>query len=101
MSYAFWMYFNPRSPRGRQIHRAIELGLPVPGTGKRSGGHMWRRPSHHSIHRFAEAFFIDDRMEDIRIRKARVKLPPTCWDHLIISANFNRNWKRHRRTQWR
>ncbi len=86
--------------RDRIIVRAMELGLPIPYTGKRGGGHMYRRNRFLPIARAAAAAEVDDRCEGYHIR-GRIRVPRNPWDDIPISAWDLNNWKRHRRTQWR
>lgn len=62
----------------------------VPFTGVRAHGHWWRRPRHVAVLRAAV---------DGGLRAGTV--PPTDHDDLSIAALSSRNWKRHRRTQYR
>jgi len=78
----------------KQFSRAIELGLPIPHTACfRGGGHFHRKPKNNG------ANMEDNNSYDHHFKK--VKIPPNAWDDLKISANRNRNWKRHRKTQWK
>lgn len=63
----------------------------VPHTGRRSGGHYFRRPRNIGVKRATVA-------DDGTLRGAKV--PPDSWDDVSFSHRFARNWKRHRKTQW-
>lgn len=56
----------------------------VPHTGRRSGGHYFRRPRGK-----LQALANDAR-----------SVPPDSYDDIHIAALGSRNWKRHRKTQW-
>ena len=64
----------------------------VPRTGRFRKGHHHRRPRNIGVRRF-----LVGELGSLR----GVTVPPNAWDDLMISANRNRNWKRHRLTQWR
>lgn len=81
----------------RQQH-AASLGLPIPGTGRHSGGHYFRRPHCLRALRAHAAMGADDAM--IRL-KGIIKRPPNNWDDLGRADRDDRNWKRHRQTQWK
>lgn len=82
---------------------AEERGLPIPYTGKRRGGHYYRRNTYLPIVRAAVAAEDDDR-EDNRYGarvKGAIRIPPNPWDDRPIRALKDRNWKRFRRTRWK
>ncbi len=84
---------------GDQAARAVELGIPVPGTGKRRGGHWFRRPRNVGVRR-AQA---GDRVDLRDAMGGRMRLghrPPSDYDDVPISQNGH-SWKRSRRTRWR
>jgi hypothetical protein len=62
----------------------------VPGTGRRSGGHYFRRPRNISVKRMLLAA--------LGTLKG-AKVPPDSFDDIHIAASRSRTWKRHRRTQ--
>ena len=64
----------------------------APRTGRGRHGHYHRRPRNIGVRRF-----LVGELGSLR----GVAVPPNAWDDLKIAANRNRNWKRHRLTQWR
>lgn len=88
------------SGRRDLVRQAAERGLPIPYTGRTSGGHYFRQPRHMSAYRAAAAAEVDDRQDRARIR-GRLHLPPNAYDDIRSAARYNHNWKRFRRTQWR
>lgn len=86
-----------------QKHRASELGLPIPGTGKRRRryGVFYRHMKFIGTHRAACALEADEDCKEFRVKGGKVKLPPTNWDDIPRASLYNRNWKKFRKTQWK
>ena len=57
----------------------------VPNTGRRHHGHCFRRP----------------RGAIQALREGARSVPPDAWDDLQFAHGWSKNWKRHRKTQWR
>jgi hypothetical protein len=72
----------------------------VPGVRKiRGGRHSYRRVRHMNARRGAETFAEDG---EVAPRAARnVHGLPQPYDDYRVAARENRNWKRHRKTQWK
>lgn len=89
--------------RNAQIERAIELGLPIPGTGRNHRRYTClRRPRHHGIYREVGRLRRTDTIEiDGILVRGKLHHPPNNWDDLVASAMGARNWKRFRRTRWK
>lgn len=93
-----------------KLHRVVDhgwdaehrpRGFPIPGTGRSSGYGFLRRPSTQSERR--QAFLCSEEGEpvpSIRPRR-RAHLIPNAWDDDLRSDYGHRNWKRHRKTQWK
>lgn len=64
----------------------------VPHTGRRRRCKLWRRPRNACIKRA-----LLGALGTLR----GVFVPPSSYDDMKISANSDRSWKRHRRSQWR
>jgi hypothetical protein len=91
-----WRYDHPSKVR------ASELGLPIPGTGKRRGGHYHRQNAFVATHRAYEALISDMRDPEYQMRHlGRKKMPPNNWDDERIACRRDRSWKNFRRTQWK
>jgi hypothetical protein len=88
--------------RARQFHRAVDLGLPIPGTGHSGGWRYLRRPRCHGIYREEgrRRRLAHIEVDGVRLRGA-LHRPPTDFDDLPVRARWNRNWKRFRRTRWK
>jgi len=94
---------------GRRWHWRIRYDAstfrtaPVPGTGKRGGGHYFRRPRTTQERRAASAFGTDrDYIEaggKVRASRNATNLV-SAWDDIHRSRD-DRSWKSSRRTQWR
>ena len=69
---------------------------PVPGTGRRHGGHYFRHPRTHAENR--QNAFVDREAGEVGPRGAR-RHSPTAWDDFGISSRGDRCWKRHRAAQ--
>lgn len=89
--------------RSAQIKRAIELGLPIPGTGRRRRRYTsLRKPRHHGIYREVGRLRRTDAVEmDGVLVRGKLHHPPNNWDDLMSSAIGARNWKRFRRERWK
>jgi len=76
---------------------------PVPGTGKRGGGHYFRRPRTTQERRAAAAFETEREYigagGKVRARRNAANLV-NAWDDIRRSRD-DRSWKACRRTQWR
>ncbi|KVP39731.1 hypothetical protein [Burkholderia ubonensis] len=74
---------------------------PVPGVRcRRGGGHYYRRPKSMMERRQAAMVLTDE--GEVAPRGARsLKHLPNAWDDYCVAAREDRNWKRHRRTQWK
>lgn len=65
--------------------------LAVPGTGQRSRGYRYiRKPRNIAVRR--SLLSVVDTLRGVSV-------PPNSWDD--ISRTIERNWKAHRKTQWR
>lgn len=71
----------------------VGTGMPVPYTGRRSGGHWYRRPTNHALRRAS----VDDQLPLVR---AAIRHPVSDRDD-ICRAKPEKSWKSYRRTQWR
>lgn len=95
-----WWYKGERE----KLH-AAELGLPIPGTGKRR--RWWRgcyRNMRHMSKTRAMAISIDcEREENVRIKgnldNKNNYIDP--WDDYPRGSRYNHNWKQYRKTQWK
>lgn len=77
-------------------------GKAIPGTGKRSRGHYFRHPHSLNVNRARESATVDERDKEFRsIRINKIKKLPNSWDDIIVSALYNRNWKKFRKTRWK
>lgn len=91
---------------GALAAHCADMGLPIPGTGRRSRGSLFRHPrTRQEIAEDSESFRLA--AEEIRemgfaapVRGRRRKLP-TSWDDLLRSDHRTRCWKSHRRTRHR
>jgi hypothetical protein len=90
-----------REAKRLAARHAAELGLPIPGTGKRERwfGTHFRFPRHMGAERAAVAAENDDREDGIHA--GNIPVPPNAWDDILRSDLKERNWKRHRQTRWR
>lgn len=91
---------TPRGRRYRNRFACWDGTGPVPGTGRQHGGHWFRSPRTHDAHRLAVSVIKEEGEPPIRAKRNPRHIP-SSWDDLPIGANRNRNWKRHRKTQWR
>lgn len=73
-----------RAPSGAPRCWRLANRWAVPHTGRRSGGHYFRRPRGK-----LQALANDAR-----------SVPPDSWDDIHFSTRGDRNWKQHRKTQW-
>jgi hypothetical protein len=89
--------------RDDEKRHASDLGLPIPGTGKRRRryGVYYRHPKFASVHRAACALEMDDDCKEFRVKGRKIKLPPTNWDDIPRASLYNRNWKKFRKTKWK
>ena len=87
-----------RGRRWRALNQWNGTG-PVPGTGRRRGGHFYRRVRHANERR--QAFWVSEDGE-VAPRPARsFKNLPDNWDDHQVSARESRSWKRFRKTQYK
>lgn len=86
-------------PRGRRFGFDCWNGEgPVPRTGRPSGGHYFRRLGTMNERRLAQPVDPDEPAP----RSARnTRNLPNSWDDYAVAAREVRNWKRHRRTQYK
>lgn len=78
---------NKEMPRWNLANRYA-----VPGTGRGICQRLFRGPRNISVKRAIYAAF--DTLKGL-------KVPPDSYDDIYIAANRDRNWKRHRNTQWK
>ena len=102
----------PDSPRCRPYweqrtkahRRAAEMGLPIPGTGHRFRGRYYRGYNTNIAARAEEAALDADLKEwgvyDFNVGRRRNKKLPQIYDD-VGHRNYDRNWKRNRRTRWK
>lgn len=101
--YEFRSWWNKRA---KEICRAEELGLPIPGTGKGRGWCSNRRPHHIADYRARAAIEADLKTDEDYadclnyFKPAWGDAPPNNWDE-IPRSSFQKSWKKHRRTKWR
>lgn len=84
----------------RILTQAAVIGLPIPYTGKKRHGGYFRAPKTFNILKSISAIMVDERHSDIR-PKGKIKIVPNSWDDITKSSNYNRNWKRNRKTKWK
>lgn len=79
---------------------AANLGLAIPGTGRRGRRNYYRMPRGNGAKRAAcEAHQRLD-IDEVKVNR-RIKVPSSNWDDIRRSDIYERNWKRHRKTQWK
>ncbi|PNG50120.1 MULTISPECIES: hypothetical protein [unclassified Variovorax] len=89
----------PRRPFWASKHDYCGYG-PVPGTGRRHGGHHFRRVHHINERRSAVLVLQEDGEVAPRGKRAAANLP-TPWDDYAIAAREDRSWKLCRKTRWK
>ena len=87
-----------RGRRWRALNKWNGTG-PVPGTGRRRGGHFYRRVRHANERR--QAFWVAEDGEVAPRPARRFKNLPDNWDDHQVSARESRSWKRFRKTQYK
>lgn len=104
MTILYWAALaRGRGFRARQFDRAVELGLPIPHTGKgKRYGHYLRNPRCHGIYREEgrRRRTGDMEIDGVRVR-GKLHRPPNSYDDIPNSGWQDRNWKRFRRTRWK
>ena len=82
----------------KQKNRAIELGLPIPNTGKRNWRRYYRRPQHMCVYEHN----INDWPEyDIKGFYNKEQMPPNAYDDPVRGSWEHDNWKKYRHHQWK
>jgi hypothetical protein len=101
---AVWPWRTARF--GALAAHCTEMGLPIPGTGRRSSTSLFRHPrTWQEIAEGSESFRLaEDEIKEMGfaapVRGRRRKLP-TAWDDHLRSDHGSRSWKSHRRTRHR
>lgn len=96
--------FRPRRRAWGYIPDRDFRNGPVPHTGRRRGGHMFRRPGTHGERRELRGLEADLQDPDMDLPRIRIRVrrrnAPTAWDDLPIRGR-GKSWKRHRKTRFR
>lgn len=73
---------------------------PVPGVHRWRKGRFWRRP--RTMSELRQVSLVLKEEGEVPPRPSRsVNHLPNAWDDLPISSRHDKNWKRHRKTQWK
>lgn len=94
---SWYLYTHQAVYRVKQLQAALKLGLPIPGLGVRSRYGQFRQPRCRAVN--GERLFTYEENKEYNFKK--IKQLPDSYDDKNKTSNYNDNWKRYRKHQWK